>query len=175
MTITIVLTMALLHSISAFSSTPDLCTDPLLDISGAPLTDSSGQTLSRHCQWTGPDAPLWDGAVCCDIDTADTASCMAPNERGQCSDGASAYCEYGKESNTGDVICYQPLPSACDQQPCGGADKTPNETQADVLCCENGDCWEFDWENAAWSDCLGYFSWCSSGFLNEDGSVDCYD
>jgi hypothetical protein len=54
--------------LNMFATSPDLCAEPYLDPYGTPCTDSIGQTRSRYCKWTGPDAPLLDANVCCTID-----------------------------------------------------------------------------------------------------------
>jgi hypothetical protein len=52
--------VTLLVSLLQFASAPapDLCADVYLNTAGEPITDSSGTTLSRFCEWTGPDAAL---------------------------------------------------------------------------------------------------------------------
>lgn len=175
MTTTIVLILSLFQPAQTSSKVPDLCTEAVVDASGAPVSDSTGLTLSRYCQWAGPDAPRWDGDVCCTIDQ-DGASCVEPDDRGACDWGTRSYCERAEVTTTGAVVCYQALPSTCDVVPCMSPtlDGLP-EVPVDSLCCENGDCWEWDHTTQYSEDCLGYFSWCSSGYLNEDGTVDCYD
>ena len=59
--------------LNLFAISPDLCEVPYLDITGEPCTDSIGQTLSRYCKWTGPDAPTLDADVCCSIEGDDAA------------------------------------------------------------------------------------------------------
>ncbi|WP_181197941.1 hypothetical protein [Enhygromyxa salina] len=83
------------------------------------------------------------------------------------------YCEYGEVVSDGTVACYQPFPSSCDSGACNGGTVESSRTQADLLCCQNGDCYEWDIQDV--EDCVGDFSWCSSGYLKEDGTVDCYD
>ena len=82
--------------LSTFATgSPDLCDDVFLDASGDPVTDLVGQTLSRFCKWTGPDAPIWDANVCCTFDV-DGAACTRTNSRGGCSTGKRHYCEHGE-------------------------------------------------------------------------------
>jgi hypothetical protein len=163
--------MTLLQPLTASTYAPNLCADVLLKTSGVPVTDAGGTTLSRFCQWTGQTAPVWDGDVCCNIDDHG-AACSITN-RGTCASGVKRYCKYGEAISGAGFVCYQPLPSACEHGGCGGTVQAADNVQEDLLCCENGGCWEFT--SVSSEDCLGYFSWCSSGYLNEDGSVDCFD
>lgn len=169
----IVLLTTLLQPLVASTLAPDLCADVLLNTSGVPVTDADGTTLARFCEWTGPSAPMWRGDVCCKINEQG-AACSATNN-GVCDSGMKLYCEYGETIPGAGFVCYQPLPSACEYSGCGGGDavQAADNTQEDLLCCEDGDCWE--WTSLYLEDCLGFFSWCTSGYLNADGTVDCYD
>ena len=174
MELTIILTTILAN----FASNPDLCADVYLDETGEPLVDAIGQTFSRYCEWTGPDAPLLKSDACCTIDE-DGAHCSVPDANGRCSVGMKMSCDYG-EVVLGAVVCYQPFPSACEVGEC--SDEDPLEVGAEPLesgpiCCVGGIC--FPVNTAADADaCVendGYASWCDHGFQNADGTVDCYD
>ena len=114
--------------LNIFATSPDLCAESYLDEYGKPWTDSIGQTLSRYCTWTGPDAPILDAEVCCTID-ADTASCWLPDTGSDCQMGSKWYCEYG-EAIAGGVVCYRPYPDACDMGFCVQAPEVPPEAPA---------------------------------------------
>lgn len=173
MKIAIVLLMSLLQPLVASIYAPDLCADVILKTSGEPVTDAAGTTLSRFCEWTGSTAPVWDGDVCCKVNDHG-AACSVPNTRGVCESGMKLYCEYGEPIAGAGFVCYQPFPSACEHGGCGGGTVlAPGNVQEDLLCCENGGCWEMTTEY--FEDCLGYLSWCTSGYLHEDNTVDCYD
>jgi hypothetical protein len=129
-----------LFSTFATDSSPDLCDDVFLDASGNPLTDLVGQTLSRFCKWTGPDAPVWDADVCCTF-ADDAAKCSATDTRGRCPSGtAKRYCEHGSLGADGRVTCYQPFPDACEAGWCIEAPELIPEAQMApmVLCCGGG-------------------------------------
>ena len=75
-------------------SVPNLCDEVFLDALGVPITDDVGQTLSRYCAWTGPDAPVWNAEVCCTIDGGDAACSRRSGSR--CPSGTKRmYCEHG--------------------------------------------------------------------------------
>ena len=124
--------------LNIFATTPDLCAEVYLDEYGEPWTDAIGQTLSRYCEWTGPDAPVLDADVCCTID-ADVASCWLPDTGSDCQTGSEWYCEYG-EAIAGGVVCYRPYPSTCDQGLCVKAPALPPDVQAQLICCDGGSC-----------------------------------
>jgi hypothetical protein len=162
--------------LSTFSTTtvPDLCDYVYLDASGEPITDSVGQTLSRFCKWTGPDAPVWNANVCCTFD-ADGAACTRTNSRGSCSTGKRHYCEHGEAVTGGGVVCYQPLPSMCGAGLCVEAPPIIPEAQMSstyIACCD-GPCHLIDVE--AIFDCEGEILACNYGMSNADGSVECWD
>jgi hypothetical protein len=161
--------------LNMFATSPDLCAEPYLDPYGTPCTDSIGQTLSRYCKWTGPDAPVLDANVCCTID-GDGAACSMPNSRGSCSTGSKWYCEYGKKLTGGGVVCYQPFPSACDHGFCVAAPELPPPVLADLACCNAGMCQPI-MAGQTW-DCEGNGGtvlWCHDGMSNADGSITCFD
>ena len=170
MKITIILTTLL----NTFASSPDLCAESYLDPSGDPWTDAIGQTLSRYCTWTGPDAPVLDAEVCCNIE-ADTASCWLPNREGNCKMGSKWYCEHGEELASG-VVCYRPYPDACELGYCVQTPTLPPEVQEDLLCCNPGACQGI--APADMMDCEGLggtITWCHDGMSNVDGTVTCFD
>ncbi len=162
--------------LSTFSTTvPNLCDDVYLDAAGEPITDSVGQTLSRFCQWTGPDAPVWDANVCCTFD-ADGAACTRTNSRGYCSTGKKLYCEHGEAMAGGGVICYQPLPSMCDVSKCVDAPEVPPTGQASdsAVCCGPGGACQWispdDYYN-----CPGEIAFCDYGSMDGNGVVECWE
>jgi hypothetical protein len=155
-----------------FATNPDLCADVYADATGEPYTDSIGQTLPRYCQWTGPDAPILNTDVCCDIDD-DAAACVLPNVTGRCSIGSPYYCKYGQVSGAG-VVCFQPFPSACALGLCVQAPDVPPPVQALLGCCSpGGACVEILPSQAG--DCEGSFIACTDGVSNEDGTITCFD
>ena len=149
---------------------PDLCEDPLLDPSGAPISDSSGQTLSRYCEWTGPDAPRLDANICCTIEDS-TARCELANSRGYCGAGARLFCEYGAVDDDGVVSCARAYPDACDEGLCVAGPAGEPEPY-EVLCCSPGGvCVGVTLETI--DDCVGSFVGCDHGIENTDGTVEC--
>ena len=169
-------TLILSTLINLFAISPDLCDVPYLDTTGEPRTDSIGQTLSRYCKWTGPDAPTLDSDVCCSIEGND-AACWMPDERGSCYGGSKWYCEYGKKWLGGGVECMQPFPSACDLGHCTQvqAPPQPPDVLANLICCFEGYGCELI-NPDVFLDCEdsgGIASWCDFGVCNEDGSVTC--
>ncbi|PRP90463.1 hypothetical protein ENSA5_64770 [Enhygromyxa salina] len=157
---------------STAGSSPDLCADVYLGEDGAPVHDSTGGTLSRHCEWTGPDAPRLDGDVCCELDTSG-ARCSLPNARGECEFGDLYWCEYGEANSLGGVVCYQPLPDACEAGYCVAPtdDPTPTGEPIEAMCCGAGGCFPAK----ASEHCEGEFLWCRWGISNTDGTVECFD
>ncbi len=158
-----------------FATSPDLCAEVYTDATGAPWTDSIGQTLSRYCKWTGPDAPVWDADVCCTID-GDGASCVTTDSNGRCTQGDKMYCEYG-EAIAGGVVCYQPFPDACEAGKCVQApDGVPLGTWPSLACCNTHVCMEINESlQLGCEDAGGTVLWCDSGMSNGDGSIACYD
>jgi hypothetical protein len=162
--------------LSTFSTTvPNLCDDVYLDASGEPVTDSVGQTLSRFCKWTGPDAPVWDANVCCTFD-ADGVACTGTNSRGGCSTGQKHYCEHGESVPGGGVICYQPLPSMCDVNTCVAPPDVPptgQETDGLVCCSPGGACQLIS--PLEQGECIGEIAVCIYGSADGNGVVECWD
>jgi len=74
---------AFTDSTSTSASPPNLCEEVYLGKDGGPIHDSTGRTLSRHCEWTGPDAPILDSEVCCELD-ASGAACSLPSTSSAC-------------------------------------------------------------------------------------------
>ena len=85
----------------------DLCDAALQHPDGGPVSDSAGTTLSRYCQWSGPDVPVWDQTACCELTNSD-AACAPTNAAGRCELGSPYYCEYGELTPAGGLLCYQP-------------------------------------------------------------------
>ncbi|NVB36227.1 hypothetical protein G6O69_38365 [Pseudenhygromyxa sp. WMMC2535] len=168
-TLILAFALGLLLPASALASLPDLCDDVYLDEIGAPVTDSEGTRLSRFCQWTGPDAPLWADHVCCSIGAS--ASCTATDENGRCTTGIKMWCDYGEQIN-GEVVCYQPFDDACDRGFCD--DLAPSGSDlvyvAPLCCFEHLDaCYELSIAEY----CGGFFLNCDSPYSNSDGTVGC--
>ena len=172
-----VITTLLTTLLSTFAtSVPDLCDAVILDASGAPVTDSVGRTLSRYCQWTGPDAPVWDADVCCSIDDG-AAACSTIRADGSCPSGTQArYCKHGDVDALGGVTCYQPFPSMCEAGFCIEAPEAPPiiEARPFVACCEPGGSCHLILNDVMMDSCVGSFVACEWGMSNPDGSVDCY-
>ncbi|EDM74988.1 hypothetical protein PPSIR1_19057 [Plesiocystis pacifica SIR-1] len=147
---------------------PDLCADVYLKSNGDPVTDLVGQTVSRFCGWTGPAAPVWGTDLCCAID-GQHANCGPTSSAGRCGSGMKMFCEYGELLEDGTVACYQPFPAAPIEN--GGNYAGVPLVEDELLCCQNGDCYE--WEVELLGDCEGTIGWCWWGYLNEDGTVDC--
>jgi hypothetical protein len=165
--------------LSTFATTttaPNLCDDVFLDASDNPVTDLVGQTLSRYCEWTGPDAPVWDADVCCTIDH-DGAACSRPSATGHCMTGTKKmYCEHGAATPLGGVTCYQPFPSMCDAGLCIEAPDLIPEAQMGegVVCCTPGGACVYVHNNDV-ASCYGELLACNYGISNADGTVDCVD
>jgi len=153
------------------AGSPDLCDDVYLDEDGTPIHDSTGMTLSRYCEWTGPDAPRLDLDVCCELDAAG-AACSLPDTRGECSFGDLYWCEYGETSSLGGVVCYQLLPDACEAGYCVAAPTDPPTGEPfEAMCCTAGGCIHAE----VGDDCDGEFVVCEWGITNADGTVECFD
>lgn len=155
---------------------PDLCAEPWLGPDGAPVHDSTGRYLAQHCEWSGPEVPVWDGLACCELGGT-SSSCTAANARdGSCSSGEPYYCEFGELDASGELACYQPWPSACDAGLCLEA---PSEgpiiaaVTPLVLCCDsNGTC---VWVGYNSGNCQGEILHCFWGMTMEDGTVECFE
>ena len=162
---------------STFATTvPNLCDDVFVDALGQPVTDAAGQTLSRYCAWTGPDAPVWDADVCCTFDDDDSAVCSAPRD-GRCASGtARMYCEHGIADALGGVTCYQPLPDACAAGMCVQAPEIPPAVQKShmgMCCSPSGVCMYIPFGTA--SQCQGEIMWCGHGYVDTTGFAECWD
>lgn len=168
------LTAILTTVLNIFANSPDLCAEVLLDADGQPWTDSLGQTLSRYCQWTGPDAPVLDAEICCDIED-DAAACVLPDPSGGCPLGDRYSCRYGKVIRGG-VICLQPFPDACELGHCVKAPELLPPTHADLLCCHGSWCVDIPkFTSGDCDDAGGEVSWCDFGETHTDGTVTCHD
>jgi hypothetical protein len=157
------------------TNTPNLCDIVYTDAAGSPYTDSAGRSLARYCEWTGPDAPVWDADVCCDIDE-DGAACTVPDAVGRCRVGERYFCEYGAALSSG-VVCYQPFPSMCDEGLCLEAPDVPPPGQAILACCGAGGGCQLLPEELILSchENGGTFLSCENGIENANGTVDCWD
>ena len=158
---------------SLLSTAPNLCDDAHLNAAGEPITDSTGRTLPRHCEWTGPDAPTLEANVCCSIAADDSVQCQLANLRGYCSSGARMWCERGEvDSATGVVTCMQVFPDACDGGFCVQAPpQAPQEDAPQLLCCGAGGCVPIGWGE----NCEGSYAMCSWGMTMADGTVECFN
>lgn len=168
--LTLAVSLAFIPNLSSASSLPDLCDDVHLDSAGVPIHDAKGVTLSRYCEWTGPDAPWWGASLCCSFDAAG-AHCTAPSSRG-CGGAYEMWCEYGEQHGDGSVTCYQPLPDACEAGYCVAAPQNPPTGEPyTAMCCGAGGCFPA----SAADPCDGDFVVCDWGISNADGSVECFD
>lgn len=159
------------------TTSPDLCADVYADATGQPYTDALGQTWSRYCEWTGPNAPVLDLDVCCTI-SGDNAWCTLPDRNGRCSRGAKRHCKYGEKTTAGTVACYQPFPSTCDLGFCSDVLPPGGGAVEDLLCCwTSGWCSEIETVEhvIACGDTGGYTSYCFDGAQSADGTVECFD
>jgi hypothetical protein len=167
--------LSIILTITAFVTSPDLCADVHLDATGQPYMDSIGQTLPRYCKWTGPNVPVLNTDVCCDISDG-VAACVMPDQTGGCSLGAPYYCKYGQVIRNG-VICYRPFPDACASGFCVQPPELPPPTEPFLACCSAGGvCQEIDILQG--SDCFTYGGTilaCVHGVLNDDGTMACFD
>jgi hypothetical protein len=169
---TITILALLLVPSSAFANPPDLCAEDVYrDATGDPVTDSNGVMLSRYCQWAGPDAPVWDGEVCCAIDD-DGAACSAPGKDRCAAELEPFYCKHGEEI-AGGVVCYQSFPSACELGFCSPALLPPEDSQESVICCTDPGC--YPWADKNPEDCPGLYTYCYDGYSKVDGTVECFD
>jgi hypothetical protein len=167
------LSIILVTLLNHFTTSPDLCAEPYLGVTGEPFTDSIGQTLSRYCQWTGPNVPVLDSDVCCVLDE-DSAACTLPNRYGRCSVGVKRYCKYGQASSAG-VVCYQPFQDACQAGFCVQMPEVPPPVQADLACCNGGGCVPIATQELDECEETGTITWCSDGVTNDDGTITCFD
>jgi hypothetical protein len=173
MGLSLILTTTLLTTLTS----PDLCADVYVDANGVPYKDAVGQTFSRFCEWTGPNAAVLDRDVCCVL-SGDAATCTLPDRKGRCSTGSKVYCKYGDATSTGAVVCQQPFPSICDFGFCGDVLPPDGGPLEDELCCwPNGACVEImSGADASWCIGLdGISGYCENGVTNDDGTVDCFD
>ena len=168
------LSIILITLLNNFATNPDLCAVPYLGADGEPFTDSIGQTLSRYCQWTGPNVPTLDRDVCCVLDE-DSAACGLPDSNGRCSFGVKRYCRYGAASSAG-VVCYQPFQDACQAGFCVKMPEVPPPTQATLACCSSGGaCVSIAADQQDECKKTGTILACSDGATNEDGTIICFD
>lgn len=171
-----VITTLLSTLLSTFAtSSPNLCDDVFRDALGNPVTDAVGQTLSRYCAWTGPDAPIWDADVCCSFDDDAAACSVAP--AGHCPTGQKRmYCEHGVADALGGVTCLQPLPDACEAGMCIQAPEQPPVVQKShmTMCCSPGGVCMYIPYGASF-DCQGQILWCGHGYVEASGLAECWD
>jgi hypothetical protein len=170
--------LSIILTTTILTTSPDLCADVYVDENGEPYRDAIGQTFSRFCDWSGPDAPVLDRDVCCTT-RGDTAWCALPDRKGRCSSGSTLYyCERGEVTSTGVVVCYQPLVNLCDFGFCGTVLPPNAGPMEDGICCwPSGVCThaETGQDAIACSDGYGILGNCKLGATNADGTVDCFD
>lgn len=157
------------------TTTPNLCEDVFLTPDGSPYVDASGQTFSRHCEWVGPDAPVWDNDVCCTFDEYG-AQCTK-TWQGTCfPEAEQLYCEYGEAILGGGVVCYQPLLDMCDQGLCVTGSEPPATAMATLGCCSPGGACQ-PLAEELWDMCVGNGGsvlYCNVGTNNTDDTMDCW-
>ncbi|EDM77800.1 hypothetical protein PPSIR1_38499 [Plesiocystis pacifica SIR-1] len=124
---------------------------------------------SKVCEYTGPNAPLLNAAVC-----LDPAGQVRLKGSTACPQGSVPFhARYGEvyEPTQQLVVAYIPLESACSvpeicqELPDGYTDNT---STAQNICCIGAVCWPG-------SDCGGTLLWCDDGVCNEDGTVTCFE
>lgn len=121
------------------------------------------------CEYTGPNAPVLDAAVC--LDAAGQASLKGSKP---CPTGSVAFhARYGEvyEPIQQLVVGYIPLANACTAVPglCEASDNyASNQSEAQAICCVGAVCWPG-------VDCGGTLMWCDDGVCNEDGTVTCFE
>ncbi|EDM81457.1 hypothetical protein PPSIR1_39740 [Plesiocystis pacifica SIR-1] len=138
---------------------------PVGDPSNVQLRDLCDSTRAV-CEYTGPNAPVLDAAVC-----LDGMGTVRLQTTGGCPLGSVAFhARYGEVYDPGQnlVVAYIPLANACSQAGlCETAEITPGAS-AMPICCWGAICWPG-------SDCDGTLFWCHDGVCNEDGTVTCFD
>ena len=151
---------------------PNLCDDAYLNAAGEPFADSTGRTLSRYCEWTGPDAPVLESNVCCSV-SDDAAYCELANLRGYCAKGTRMWCERGEvDSSSGRVTCMQAFPSVCGAGLCVQAPPDAPQGYNQMLCCTAGGCVPIEWGDLS---CEGSYLACNWGMSLPDGTVECFE
>ncbi|EDM79614.1 hypothetical protein PPSIR1_21339 [Plesiocystis pacifica SIR-1] len=169
--------LTILQTFAILSGVPDLCGELHRDDDGEAYVDALGQVFPRYCQPSGPDAPILDAELCCEIDeTSDLAVCDFPDVYDRCTTGERYACEYGEATEAG-VTCYQPFVDACDMGLClEYVGPPPVEATESLLCCTSQGCEPLA-ADVAWT-CMeagGYVTVCADGQTNEDGTVTCFD
>jgi hypothetical protein len=130
-------------------------------------------SVPAACEYTGPDAPTFDGEVCWSRETGTHAKGTAPCPSGQW----PYYLDYGEvvDPITNEVAGYIPLDWACSHQGlCTPGYAPPGSgPQEQVLCCEWGVC-----VPAILVPCNNDYSimvMCFDGVTNMDGTVECFE
>jgi hypothetical protein len=161
--------------LSTFATTvPNLCDEVHLDPTGQPVTDGVGQTFSKYCKWTGPDAPLWRADVCCTIDSDGAAACSKPDARAGCPTGTKRwFCEHGAVDALGGVTCLQPLPSGCEAGMCVEPPADPPLKAEFAMCCTPGGACQYV-NSSNVDDCHYEVLSCDWGSIDDQGVVDCW-
>lgn len=128
-------------------------------------------SVAGACEWSGPDAPKFDGDVCWDSTGLLTAKGTA-----DCQSGSWPYfLAYGEviDPLTGEVQAYAPLDDACTASSVCVEGPPPPGAQAEPICCEWGVCVPLDEVPCNSSTSVAYM--CSDGVTNQDGSVTCFE
>ena len=156
---------------SLLGAAPNLCDDAYLNAAGEPFADSTGRTLSRYCEWTGPEAPTLESNVCSITD--ESADCKLANLRGYCATGTRMWCERGDvDSSTGRVTCMQAFPSACEAGQCVQAPPDAPQGYHQMLCCTVNGCVAVE---IGHTGCEGTYLSCNWGMSLPDGTVECFE
>lgn len=122
---------------------------------------------SRVCEYTGPNAPVLDAAVCLDPTGEARLKNSAP-----CATGSVPFhVRFGEvvDPIALTVLAYIPLASACSIPGLceENLDAPGGVGTAQGICCVNDVCWPG-------YDCGGTIFWCEDGVCNEDGTVTCF-
>jgi hypothetical protein len=143
----------------------------------APATATAGPyrdlcvSAPGSCDYTGPDAPAFDGLVCRDAAVGVTAKGSAP-----CPSGSTTYhLEYGEliDASSGTVAGYMPLDSACSVAGLCVAGPAPTGTASVAICCEFGTCVPISQVLCNGPSAAAYM--CDNGVCNLDGTITCFE
>lgn len=132
-------------------------------------------SVPSECEYTGPNAPLLEEAVCYDRNATPTVTLKGI---GACATGSTEYfVQHGEvvSPTTGEVTGYVPLDWACDTP--GLCDSNPPAgTESEAICCENGgggDCWPAT--EVLCNSPGDILVMCEDGVTNQDGTVTCFE
>jgi hypothetical protein len=146
-----------------------ILTWPLDATASRPLCSS----VPAACEYTGPDAPKFDGEVCWSRSTGVHAKGTAPCPAGQW----QYYLDYGQivDPITNEVAGYIPLDWACSHPGlCTPGFAPPGSgPQEQVLCCEWGVCVPI--ADVMCNNDYSILVFCFDGVTNTDGTVECFE